>query len=175
MGRARRDGARGGRHGAARASASALILAVLGLQGLAVARILCPPRAWVGLSGLRVGCAPLLFPFLDYPMFNEAHRAGDTIEAYAVIVELEDGAELRLRPEEQGARPAATRLVAALLERDREGVRRFCDDYQRLHAARVVACRLEKRKWVLTRRGFEPKPSELSAPVRVEADSGEPR
>ena len=159
----------------ARASVSALILAVLALQGLAVARILCPPRAWVGLSGLRVGCAPLLYPFLDYPMFNEAHRAGDTIESYAVIVELEDGGQLRLRPEDPDAHPAPRRLVAALLERDREEVRRFFDDYQRLNAARVVACRLEKRTWVLTVTGFVLEQSELSAPVTVEVDSGGPR
>lgn len=57
----------------------ALIVLLIGMQGLAVLRPLCPPRSLPCLAPLRVACPPRLWPFLDYPRFSAPHRQGDVL------------------------------------------------------------------------------------------------
>jgi hypothetical protein len=56
-----------------------LIVISVSLQVMATARLLCPPRSIPSLAWIRVGCAPRLWPFIDYPMFSDPHAHGDVL------------------------------------------------------------------------------------------------
>ena len=75
----------------ARAARTGLIVLSLTLQFVASTRIFCPPRGLSGLAPLRVACPPRLWPFTDYPMFSEPHRAGDTLAWIGVRFEYPSG------------------------------------------------------------------------------------
>jgi len=66
-------------HSRTRRVASVLIVISVGLQVLAITRLLCPPRSMGALSWLRVACTPRLWPFVDYPMFSDPHAPGDVL------------------------------------------------------------------------------------------------
>lgn len=92
-------------HPIARGAVTALIVAVLTLQGLAGFKVLCPPRTFEALASFRVACAPTLWPFLDYNMYNGARFPGWTGTQRTVVAQLDDGSLRPIEPEEVGLSP----------------------------------------------------------------------
>ena len=133
---------------------TALIVALLGLQMLTASRLLCPPKVFSGLSGMRVCCPPLAWPFLDYPMFSEAHYAGESVEHFFATGTLADGTALQLQPGDRRSRLEPRRVVAALIDGDEAALRRFAGEFRDEHGIRLVELRLQVEDLTLSRDGF---------------------
>jgi hypothetical protein len=81
---------------------NAVIGAFLVLQVAAGFKLTCPPKVLPALEPLRVACAPELWPFLEYNMYNGARQAGEVHHAYDLIAETRDGGEQLLTHEAVG-------------------------------------------------------------------------
>src|SRR5262249_18352943 len=68
-----------------------LIVLSVSLQLAATARLLCPPKSIASLAWLRVGCAPRLWPFIDYPMCSDPHVWGAVLAGVDVRSKSPDG------------------------------------------------------------------------------------
>ncbi len=75
-----------------------VIVVFLGLQVAAGLKVSCPPKAIPALEPLRVACAPELWPFLEYNMYNSARWPGEVHHAYELVAEHADGREEVLSP-----------------------------------------------------------------------------
>jgi hypothetical protein len=155
----------------ARRRASLAIAALIGAQLLAISRVPCPPRD-SGLPLPRVACAPYLWPFLDYPMFAEAHREGEVVPRDTALALFAEGGELRLAPGDGGERPSSHDVVEALRTRDLAAVRRLGDELGARVGARVVELRLERELLVLTRAGFASRGREVLEVWRLDERGG---
>lgn len=152
---------------AARRLATAVIGLSLGLQALAISRLLTPPRAWDPSLLPRLGRARL-WPFLDYPMFREVHRAGEELAREVAVARLADGRALRFEPGpgERGLEAGA--LVGALVRDERDRALAVLarlvpsDDFERIETLHV-----ERERLRLGREGFESEGCDLSHRIEL--------
>lgn len=140
----------------ARPLISLFILIILALQAVAGFRVFCPPKSFRNLSSLRILCPPLLWPFLDYPMYSSPHYAGDTISQPLVFGILEDSSEVPILPEDLGLDywQFMRGLVEDGLLRDRrERIKIYAELYRSRHNKKLTGLRLKNHPFVLSREG----------------------
>ena len=132
----------------ARRRISVLIAVVLGLQVVAGFRVLCLPKAVAGESW-RVCCAPDLWPFLDYNMYDRAWYPGHDFAWYVLVGVEADGRESVITPADMGVDFERWRRwgVAAFLRGDAAAVQPFVDGLRDPRA--FVTLRLEDHRRVL--------------------------
>ena len=148
-----------------RRAASAAIAVLLGAQLLASSRLLCLPRSIAEPLVPRVACAPALWPFLDYAMFNEAHRPGEIVPRDTLVALRAGGGELRVGPGLDRAGELASELMDALPSGDAARIARLARELELLRGSAWTELRLEREELALTRAGF------VSAGTRVLARS----
>lgn len=132
--------------------ASGVALSLLALQVVAVSRVFCTPQSverWYRNHWL---CPPRIWPFLDYPMYKEAHRVGTRLERPLVLARTRDGGELRLYPERAEMRADAHAAMEGLragdLERTQNALAR------RMAPSEFAGAELRIETIVLERDGF---------------------
>ena len=140
----------------ATAAVTSIILVCLGLQVLAITRLLSPPQAWRDRYGVRWLKPSAIWPFIDYPMYAESHREGETLAASKVVATADDGSEVRILPEDRTVDPPPGALIVALILGDRPRADAYCESWRALHGHRLVSLRLEPHPLELTRDGFVP-------------------
>ncbi len=79
---------------------NAIIISFLLLQIAAGLKLTCPPKSLPALEPLRIACAPELWPFLEYNMYNGARQPGEMHHAYELFMEFVDGSEALLTHEQ---------------------------------------------------------------------------
>lgn len=146
----------------ATAAVSSIILACLGLQILAITRLLSPPQAWKDRYGVRWLKPSAIWPFIDYPMYAESHREGETLPASEVVATADDGSEVRILPEDRTVDPRPGGVIVALILGDRARADAYCEAWRTLHGRRLVSLRLEPHLLELTRDGFVPAVGRIS-------------
>ncbi len=167
-------------------AAAASILQTLVLS--AVVLVLLIAQAAASFRAVpRLGPWPswYFWPFLDYPMYSEAHYEGDAIEQYVVFATFDDGTEAPVRREELGLSFWKFRdgLVYALRHGDRRQLDAYLELFRRRHARLPAALRLEDHPVVISRGGILPAPRKVlktvtlgpGAPLDVEAGETEGR
>ena len=134
--------------------ASLVILGTLGAQTLAIS------APFIGLFTKEPG---YLWPFLNYPMYCAAHRAGDHIDRFVIVVTSPKGSETTVSHHDLGLGfwQLLEGLVPALLGQNAREVAVYLQHYEHLCGRRVTAVRLENHPWVLGKDGAAP------GPVRV--------
>jgi len=133
---------------------SALILTCLGTQALVVARVFHPPRAFAHLSPLRRLPSPSLWPFVDYPMFSEAHAPGERVPRVVLVVDWSTGSSESFYPER---RVPGLDVEAMIREcrggREQSALWRLAE-LERLRSVRARSVRIERTWLELERDGF---------------------
>ena len=140
-----------------RRAISLLILGVLGLQGVAVAG----PFAGYFTPGGRIGAENgYLWPFVDYPMYKQAYRAGDELERLRLVARLSDGHEVPVPLEALGVTfwQFIGQVVPALIGRNQAELQPFLERYRKTCGCEPVLFRLENHSMVLGRDGTTPGP-----------------
>jgi hypothetical protein len=133
---------------------SLAITLVIGLQAAQTFRILCPPQSLAALSFLRVACPPAFYPFLDYPLYNQAHYSGEKINQFKVIGILVDNREVPILPEDMGLRFwLFQRFIDAVNQEKREQIAAYVEMYQSRHDRQITALRLENHPLILSGKG----------------------
>lgn len=163
-------------HALARGAVSALIVVVLTMQCLAGFKVLCPPKRFEWLQRFRIACAPTLWPFLDYNMYNGARYPGWVGTQRTVVARLGDGEELAVEPADVGLNPFdySRWFVDDVVDgRARSAVERLARSTGREGDA--VALRVDTAGWRLEADGsFTPLPVERGRWLELPA-SGTPR
>ncbi len=122
---------------------------VLGFQAVASFRVFC-------VQGFtRIGCAPRLWPFLDYPMYSELRRPGESTTVWLVRVELAGGQQVVLDPLDLAAKPPPRHLAKALLDNDSDRVQRWIAKYENANGVTLDHLQLEETCLLFTKSGFE--------------------
>lgn len=145
--------------------ASAVIVGVLALQGIAVLRLTPGP----------VEKPPFLWPFVDYPMYHRPHYEGDTIPRQRVYGVLEDSTEVRVEPSDLGLEFWWLRrgLVFSMVGEDTSDVVGYARRYAERAGRSLTAFRLYRHPLVLRESGAEPALPVLVKEFRLD-QSGEP-
>lgn len=131
-----------------------VIISFLALQVAAGFKLTCPPEVLPALEPLRIACAPELWPFLEYNMYNGAREAGETHHAYDLIAEHRDGTEVLLTAQDAGVSyyDLRGRAIKGLLEGDLRRTTRVLGDALRASPG-IVALRLEAQPYFMERDG----------------------
>ncbi|PYQ82779.1 MAG: hypothetical protein DMG01_00300 [Acidobacteria bacterium] len=103
---------------------------------------------------------------MNYPMYSSAHYEGAVIARYRVFGRTADGPEVQVTADDLGLnfRKFQDLTIAALRDRDVRRAAAFAEIYRVRMGTRLVAMRLERDGYVLTRDGLQPAP-----PVRLSA------
>jgi hypothetical protein len=122
----------------------------LALQIAATFKLTCPPKAFPALEPMRVACAPEMWPFLEYNMYNGARQAGETHHAYDLIAEHGDGSEEVLTAERVGLSyyDLRGRAIKGLLQGSVMRTTLVLGGFLERHP-HIVALRLEAQPYVL--------------------------
>ena len=107
-----------------------------------------------------------LWPVMNYPMYSSAHYEGAVIARYRVFGRTADGSEVQVTADDLGLnfRKFQDLTIAPLRDRDVRRAAAFAEIYRVRMGTRLVAMRLERDGYVLTRDGLQPAP-----PVRLSA------
>jgi hypothetical protein len=132
-----------------RRAAELAAVSALGLQALAVSRLLCTPEAFEPRFSVHCLCPPSAWPFLDYPMFKDVHRPGTELARWSVVARTREGREVLLRPEVPSERARADDAVAAMHAGD---AKRALETFEGL--SDVVRLELRREQLVLELDGF---------------------
>ena len=124
---------------------SAAIVLVIVLQGLASFRITVGP----------IEPPPFLWPFLDYPMYEQPRYQGDPIEQRVVVGVLADSTEVVISPEDLDVTfwQVQNVLSAAILQGDQARASAYRSMSEERYGQRVLGFRLENHPVVLTDQG----------------------
>lgn len=98
---------------------------------------------------------PSLYPFLDYPMYSEAHKEGATVPNYTLVAIFEDGSEKTLTPEDFGLSPYwfNTGLLPAFQAKNALEVSSYLADYTAAGNSPFIAFRFENNLFTITKEG----------------------
>jgi len=134
---------------------SGIILLFLVLQAGMTFRVFCPPKPLGFLSFLRVGCAPKLWPFVDYPMYSIPRHQGDKINQYFVFGILEDNREVLIQPHDLDLNfwIFEDQVIDAIRKKNQEQIRRSAILYQSIKHQKLLGFRLEDRPLMIGREG----------------------
>ncbi len=140
--------------------ASAVIVGVLALQGIAVLRLTPGP----------VEKPPFLWPFVDYPMYDRTHYEGDTIPRQRLHGVLADSTEVRIEPSDIGFDLWWLRrgLVSSMVGEDTSDVLGYARRYAERTGRSLAAFRLYHHPLVLREAGGEPAPPVLVKEFRLD-------
>ena len=139
-----------------RSLVSAVILAFLLLQFVAGFKVLCPPKsldqkfcsflnekAGLRIDTLRICCAPKLWPFLDYHMYNNAFFEGDELSEYFIVAKSTSGEQIWSADFlDLAFRTWRDELVIAFLHGDKKRIQATLD---RVGSSNITELRLENR------------------------------
>jgi hypothetical protein len=153
---------------------SLVVLACLSLQSVVISRLLWSPRRLAGVYDTHWVPPSAFWPFVDYPMYAEAHHAGEALPAFQVVATTEDGAEVVFRPEDRSIGPRTSGLVIAMIQGNRSRTEHYCEEYRLRYGRRLASLRLEEHRLELTRAGFvaaDPGPARGTSA----GDSADPR
>jgi hypothetical protein len=151
-------------------SISLAVLAILLLQTVASFRILCPPESIRTLAPLRLLCAPSLWPFLDYPMYAEAHYAAERIHRPVILGLLAGSVEVRIVPEDLGLHYWLFQdFISALRHEDGEQLKKYVDLYESKYDLKLTGLRLENHPLALFREGLRPAPLQVIKIIDLDA------
>jgi hypothetical protein len=139
---------------------SLVILTCLGLQILVISRISWAPSSFSRLYDVHWVRPSASWPFVDYPMYSEAHHEGERLSTHQVVATADDGREVILRPEDRTIVPRTSALLIPLILQDRKRVDRYCEAYRRRNGRTLIAFRLDEHPLELTRKGLVPLPQE---------------
>jgi hypothetical protein len=111
---------------------------------------------------------PMLWPFLDYPMYCLPHHKGDALDRYFVFGTLEDSTEVPIFPEDLGlhfwqfyGQSQQIGVVVALLRENNKLIKTYVELYQSRHNKRLLGLRLENHPLILSREGANPGPRQV--------------
>jgi len=107
---------------------------------------------------------PFLWPFLDYPMYSDAHYAGESIHRQRVVAILADSTEVAIVPNDLGVDfwQFQNLLNPAILRGDRARAENYRSIYEDRYGRRLVGFRLEDHPLVVENGGLtEGQPSVL--------------
>lgn len=126
---------------------SAIILVPMALQTIASFAITFGP----------IERPPFLWPFLDYPMYEDPHYAGESIHRQAVVAILADSSEVALAPRDLGVDfwQFQNLLNPAILRGDRARAENYRLLYEGRYPHHVVGFRLEDHPLVVVNGGLE--------------------
>lgn len=138
---------------------SIVILGFLFLQAGETFRVFCPWK-----------CAPSFWPFMDYPMYDQSHYAGEKIDQVHVIGLLDDSTEVEINYRDFGLNSLFKMelVVRALVEHDLEQLAVYIKTYDDTHPGRLAGLRLENSPLVLTKEGTKAAQAEVWAEFRVD-------
>ncbi len=133
-----------------RGAITTLIIGVLVMQVLTGFKVLCPPRKFEALQRFRVACAPTLWPFVDYNMYNGAHYPGWIGQKRSLIATLDDGTERVIEPEEVGLNAHDYRrwVIHKVMDGKEAAARDHLSRWSG-PTARVTALRVDVEAWQL--------------------------
>lgn len=137
---------------------SGIILLFLLLQAGMTFRVFCPPKPLKFLSFLRVGCAPTLWPFVDYPMYSIPHYKGEKISRHFLFGILEDNREVLIQPQDVnlGFWIFEDQFLDPIRRNDQEKIRRAAALYENIKQQNLLGFRMEDRPFVIEREGAIP-------------------
>jgi hypothetical protein len=149
---------------------SLFIVLVLGFQVAATFRVLCPP-ARLGLP--QIACEPSTWPFVNYPMYSQAHYAGEKLNQFFVYGLLPDLSEVPIVPRDLGITFYQFQaLVEALNQGNMEESRFYAQEYEIRHDQPLIGLRLESHPMILEEGGWrEGEPETLEQMVFEEERS----
>ncbi len=123
---------------------------------------------------------PLLWPFLNYPMYCIPHHKGDALDQYFVFGTLEDSIEVPILPEDLGlhfwqfyGKSQERGVVIALLQENNKLIKTYVELYQSRHNKRLVGLRLENHPLILSREGVNPGPRQVLKNFQFNTINGE--
>lgn len=130
---------------------SLVILFFLVGQALITSRVLCPPRSLSSLNFLRQACSPAAYPFLDYPMFMDAHYPGEELPRVEVIGIWEDATTVKLYQSSLGMdKWLFGDFVDAIMKDRYQQVEGYLEYYNQRNAASLVGVRLDNHPLIFT-------------------------
>ena len=131
-------------------------------------------------SNIYLVFPPLLWPFLDYPMYSIPHHDGDALDRYFVFGTLEDSAEVPIFPEDLGlhfwqfyGQSQQRSVVAALLHENSSLIKTYVELYQSRHNKRLLGLRLENHPLILSREAVNPGPRQVLKNIRFTTINGQ--
>ena len=131
-------------------------------------------------SNIYLVFPPLLWPFLDYPMYSIPHHDGDALDRYFVFGTLKDSAEVPIFPEDLGlhfwqfyGQSQQRSVVAALLHENSNLIKTYVELYQSRHNKRLLGLRLENHPLILSREAVNPGPRQVLKNIRFTTINGE--
>lgn len=125
---------------------SVAILVAVTLQGIAAFAITVGP----------IERPPFLWPFLDYPMYEQPRYAGEPIVRQVVVGVLADSTDIVLAPADLGVTfwQFQNILNRAILRDDQAGAEAYRGIYEERYGRSLVAFRLEGHPLVMTEDGL---------------------
>jgi hypothetical protein len=101
---------------------------------------------------------PLLWPFIDYPMYSHPNYLGDDIKQYVIVGILPDSTEVRIQAEDLGLNYWIFMygFKEALRKSDRQDIKNFIQLYESRNNKKLIGVRLENHPLILTKEGVEP-------------------
>jgi hypothetical protein len=100
---------------------------------------------------------PFLWPFLDYPMYEDVHYPGEPIHRQMVVGILADSSEVAIVPDDLGVDfwQFQNLLGPAILEGDRPRAENYRNIYEDRYPHRLLGFRLEDHPLVIASGGLE--------------------
>lgn len=141
---------------------SLVILTTLVLQGLAAFELTVGP----------LERAPWMWPFMDYPMYNQPRYAGEPIDRQVVIGVLPDSSEVVVEPEDLDVTfwQFHSVLNQAIILGDRSRAEPYRLIYEDRRGIRLIGFRLEDRPFFVTGDGLEEADPSVLGALYFDAD-----
>jgi len=110
------------------------------------------------------------WPFIDYPMYSYAKRAGSKINQYRAIAILEDGREVRIVPEslELNYWIFMYGFITALRQENQEDIANFVRQYETLNDEKLAGIRFENHPLILSKETVTPGSPEILSTIHLE-------
>lgn len=134
--------------------ASLVIVTFLILQGLTALRIFCL---------FQMPCDAYLYPFLSYPMYQQAIQPGSRVAQLNIFGILEDSSEVSITNKDltipdYNLSPYSFRrfYLPSIIAKNNKVINEFVDIYQKQYNQKLIGIRLEKQFFVISKEGVKP-------------------